>query len=770
MRRIKALFVIALLSATPLFGQQLKENTNEHLKVRYATPKVNFVAHGKDYVQLDLAGYHQGGEVGGPSLPVSTSLLAVPFCEGMEVRVENAVYDTLVLPEGQWWPLQPVQSKSILEIPFNRNGEVYSTDAFYGMPLASVELLGVGRDVNYAQLTFAPVQVNPVSGQVVVCRSADVTVTYRGADIARTEEHFQRYHTPAFSLGRTLNSLPSVKEVRADAPLRMVIVAAESLRCTALDELATWKRTQGLLVDLLYVPNATAAATVANQIKAMYTEATDALPAPTYLLLVGDVAQLPAFDTKLSNSYFWNVGLTDKHVTDLYFTTWTSGDNLPDCYQGRFSATDTATVRSIIEKTVYYERYRFQEDSYLERAALVAGVDSYGHGNSHADPTMDYAAYHYINSDNGFNLVKYYKNDTANHPAGVTVTGSCQDRSTSSALKTFYNTGAGWINYSAHGNWNNWSDPSFYVSDANKMTNYDMPSVMIGNCCLSNKFNEGVCLGEAVLRKGDRAGAVAYIGATNSTYWDEDVYWSVGVRSRISGSMSLDYDANHLGMYDHLFHTNGEPQSEYVATMGQVVAAGNMSVQSSGTDSDSKKYYWEIYELMGDPSLLPWLGRAGNMTVTMNSTGTVLTVNAVPGAYVALVERDSLLLQSAAFAGTDGVAILPLPEVDLFSCFVSVTAQGYKPKMVSCNSSTVGIAEVAGQAVKVAPNPATGRTVVEAEGLKQVALVDLTGRTLKEVQGMDNRCSLDLTSVSAGLYLLRIETSNGITTSKLVVK
>ena len=765
MRRIKAIFVITLLSATPLFGQQLKENTNEHLKVRYATPKVNFVAHGKDYVQLDLAGYHQGGEVGSPSLPVSTSLLAVPFCEGMEIRVENAVYDTLVLPEGQWWPLQPVHSKSILEIPFKQNAEVYSTDAFYGMPLASVELLGVGRDVNYAQLAFAPVQVNPVSGQVVVCRSADVTVTYQGADIARTEEHFQRYHTPAFSLGRTLNSLPSVKEVRADAPLRMVIVAAESLRCAALDEFAAWKRTQGLLVDTLYVPNGIAAATVANQLKAMYTEATDALPAPTYLLLVGDVAQLSAFNSKLSSSW---TGPDNDHITDLYYVTWTSGDNLPDCYQGRFSATDTATVRSIVEKTLYYERYRFQEDSYLERAALIAGVDSYGHGTSHADPTMDYAAYHYINSDNGFNLVKYYKNDTASHPAGVTVTGSCQDRSTSSALKTFYNTGAGWINYSAHGNWNNWSDPSFYVSDANKMTNYDMPSVMIGNCCLSNKFNEGVCLGEALLRKGDRAGAVAYIGGTNSTYWDEDVYWSVGVRNRISSNMSLNYDANHRGMYDHLFHTNGEPQSECIATMGQVVMVGNMSVQNSGTDSDMKKYYWEIYELMGDPSLLPWLGRASNMTVTMTSNGSMLTVNAVPGAYVALVERGSLSFQAAAFAGTDGVATLPLPEVDLFSCFVSVTAQGYKPKIVSCNSSTVGIAEAAGQVVKVAPNPVVGRTTVEAQGLKRVAVMDLTGRTLMEVHAAADRCSLDLTAVPSGLWLLRIETASGTSVRKVV--
>ena len=47
--------------------------------------------------------------------------------------------------------------------------------------------------------------------------------------------------------------------------------------------------------------------------------------------------------------------------------------------------------------------------------------------------------------------------------------------------------------------------------------------MMIGNCCLTNKFEKDVCFGEALLRKTNRAGAVAYIGGTNYTYWGEEL-------------------------------------------------------------------------------------------------------------------------------------------------------------------------------------------------------------------------------------------------------
>lgn len=768
----KGFLFIAIVSLwlSPLFAQQVTENNYDRLTVRFTTSGVKVLPVDNGYSVIDMAGYVQGGVVGCPSLPVQNNLIAVPFCNGFEVTVKDAVYDTIRLDEGTvLMPLQPSRSKSDTSAPrLHLDEAVYATDSYFGQELASVEYIGVGRDINYATLSFSPVSINPVKGEMVVCRSAEVSVSYRNPDAALTVEHYRRYHTPAFSLGTTLNTLPvaSTKEVRTSAPIRMVIMAGNSLQCHALEEFADWKREQGMLVDLIYTQSTANA--IADQLKAMYTDATDEAPAPTFLLLVGDVAQMPVHNSRLDQN--------NDHITDLYYATWTTGDILPDCYWGRFSATDTSTLRGIIAKTVFYERYQFLSDDYLARAALVSGVD-YGDPNDNAyrycDPTMDYAAYYYINAENGFNTVKYYKNNVNFHPTGVTVTGNSQSDTAASRLLSFYSLGAGWINYSAHGNWNCWYEPAFYVSDVNRMNNVNMPSVMIGNCCLSNKFEKTTCFGEALLRRGERAGAVAYIGGTNSTYWTEDFYWSVGVRSNIRNTMNPNYSANNMGVYDRLFHTHGEALDEQVVTVGKLLAIGNMSVQNGPESYYSanglmKKYYWEIYELMGDPSLLPWLGKASDIKITVTTLDNEVQVQTVPGAYVALVEDSTRTLSSADFADVNGIAHLARPANDGASRFVTVTAQGCKP--LRQHYSNDGISAVDNMTVAVTPNPASSHCEVAANGLKRVLLLNTLGQTLQTVPANADRCTVSLSSVPAGLYLLRIESAEGTCVRKLIVK
>ena len=784
----KTIFVLSalMLLVAPAVAQRVMMDNFDQLKVHYSQPRLVIDPTG-DYLTLGAAGYIAGGEVGAPALPTMSSLIVVPICEGIEVSYENAVYDTLTLPKGRVMPFQPSRCKSCEAQPFVIDENLYSTDAYYGRPLVSVEYLGTGRDRNYAVLAYSPVMVNPVSGKMIVCRSADVTVHYIGSDAGATMKQYERYYTPAFSLGETLNTLyTNAKDIRTTAPIRMVVMAAQSLQCTALDEFVAWKRQQGMLVDLNYVANGTAAANIAAQLQQMYDEATDAAPAPTYLILVGDIAQLRPFDDNLSSTTVSvmqsSAGFAPDHVTDLYFTTWTSGDKLPDCYQGRFSATDTTTLRNIIDKTLFYERYQFADDSYLGRAALVAGEDNGSHQSSgwsrdnawiYSDPTMDYAAKLYINAENGYNTVYYYKNDVDYAPEGVTVTGYCSDAQSASILRTRYNSGVGWVNYSAHGDWNCWYKPSFTVTHVNQMRNNNKPSFMIGNCCLSNKFDEGTCLGEALLRKGDRAGAVGYIGATNSTFWGEDFYWSVGLRSNITHNMAPNYDSNRKGMYDRLFHTHGEALADYVTTAGQILVAGNMSVNRASGSSWSNavaEYYWEIYELMGDPSLMPWLGTAENLNVTSVFMNGPLTVTAAPGAYVALLHGDDYEYVASAFAGADGVASLTAPVTHLDSTYaISVTAQGYKPYLRACTSASVGISEVSNAAVLVSPNPASAATEVRAEGLRRVTLLNMMGQTLQTIAANGDRCTVSLTGVPAGLYLLRVESAAGTTTRKLVV-
>ena len=629
---------------------------------------------------LNLEGATHLFRDGEPDLPVVSQVFDLPLCSDIEVKVSNVQKQTMHV-DAPLLPMQPAPSKSDKgPRPFVMDSALYATDAFYSSSeVAWVDVIGVARDRRLATLRVSPVSYNPVTGEVEVITSLQVTLTYKGVDEAATRELRSRYYSPAFSLGSSVvATLPAEKSVRNAAPIHYLIVAHSNFR-GKLDEFIAWKRRQGMLVTIGYTGDAavgTTSTSIAAYVKSFYTNATTALPAPTFLLIVGDNEQVPAFAARCTSP-------ANDHVTDLYYVTW-DNDNVPDCYRGRFSAQTVSQLTPQVDKTFLYESFAFTDPAFLSRGILVSGVDNGSSSDNayrYADPTMDYIAKTYVNAANGFTTVKYYKNNTSFAPTGVTVTGSSQASATPTTLRSLYNTGYGWVNYSAHGSETSWAEPELNTNHVSSLNNSGKPGIFIGNCCLSGKFDVSNCFGESLLRRGNNAGAVAYIGATNSTYWPHDFCWAVGFRSNISGTMDASYDAFNLGMYDRLFHTHNESYTLWHNTLGSMITAGNMAVETYGS---YQLYYWEIYQLFGDPSLIPWLGQPSNMpfdgdAIVMVGAGNY-TFTAVPRAYAALTSGDAHTLVAAAYAdASTGQVTLPLPsDITPGTYELAVWAQGYK--------------------------------------------------------------------------------------------
>lgn len=693
-KKIFALAVGLLLSAVSM-AQTVKVESSDYASAVYTfvAPQPSFSTQDvqqSGYTVVSMPGTTPSTQLGAPNLPIFTEMIELPLCGGVSVRVVDVQTKTLAEAKYPLMPVQPAPSKADKTArPFVMDTALYVANAFYAHDAAWVETMGVARDRNVAMLRISPLSYNPVTGAMSLITSMKVVVTYNNVDISGTQQMRDRYFSPDFSLGHSLlSTLPGRKSVRNAAPLHYLIVAHSSFR-GALDEFVAWKQRQGFLVTVAYTDDpevGTTSNSIAAYTKSMYDNATDELPAPTFLLLVGDEQQIPAFNARCGNP------ATD-HVTDLYYATWTVGDNIPDCYYGRFSARNIGELTPQIEKTIYYERYDFADDDYLGKGILIAGVDRGSTGDNaytYADPAMDYIAKTYINAGNRFTDLRYYKNNYNFAPAGVTVSGSSQTRATISALRDLYNEGFGWINYSAHGYDDEWSTPGFNTTDVSRMTNNGKPSVMVGNCCLSGRFNTSydACLGEALLRKAGKAGAVAYFGGTNSTYWPHDFCWAVGVRSNFSNTMNPDYDAYHLGMYDKLFHTHGEAYSNWHVTAGSMVTAGNTAVEQYGSYA---LYYWEIYELFGDPSLMPWLGAATDMVVDASPVvpcpAAEYSMTVAPHAYVALTTADEHELLCATYADENGSAVLTLPDSFVPGVYeLAVWAQNYKPYFMEVNA------------------------------------------------------------------------------------
>lgn len=637
--------------------------------------------HAFSILQMDGAMFSQ--KAGDPNLPTFSSLIEAPLCQGFSVEVSQAQYDTIALAslgaDSPVMPLQPSRSKSdTAHHPLVWNKDTYTADAYLGAELALVEPVGIARDRNLARLQISPVRYNPIQGSLIVCRQAVITVRYNGADSTASVQMFERYHSPAFSMGATLNSLYP-KSVRTAPPVRYLIVAHSSFR-GQLDDFIAWKRRKGFLTDIVYTDDSVVGSnlTVSPYLHSLYDNATASNPAPTYVLIVGDHEQIPAFTGTTSTS----------HITDLPYMTWTSGDHIPDCYYGRFSAQNASQLTPQIEKTLMYEQYTFNDPSFLDRAVMVAGVDggsSGDYGYTHADPAMDYSVTNYINGSHGFSNVYYFKNNTSIVPTAAGVTIGSSASSNSATVRNYYNQGAGWINYSAHGSATSWGTPNFSTTHVASMTNSQKFGIMIGNCCLTNKFENPACLGEALLRKDNYCGAVGYIGGTNSTYWYEDFYWAVGLRTStaIGPTMSMAYDAAHMGNYDALCHTHGQPHSQWVETQGAMVVNGNTIVESGTSSANMKYYYWEIYQLMGDPSLMPYLTQADTIAISAPAVLTCgtpsMAVHAVPYAYIALTDTASHTLIASAYTDSAGTATLMLPaDLSTGGYEIAASAQQYR--------------------------------------------------------------------------------------------
>lgn len=629
---------------------------------------VNVATSRGSFTDISVEGFSNIYNIGRPDLPSLTKLIEMPY--GADAEVAIISYDEQIISLGSTgtvskvMPCQPSVSKNDdpSTLPFYFDEAYYNQDAFNDDPLVSVEPTGIMRGVRMGELQISPVRYNPVTNQLKIYNNLVVEVRFKHADFVLTEQNKARYYSPAFegTYANMINySAPASKDALTKYPIKYVIVGLTSFQST-MQPFVTWKRQKGFTVIEQYYSSAPTATTVKTYLSGLYSAGTASDPAPTFILFVGDVAQIPT-----------NTGVASTaHKTDLYFCTFDgSSDYLPDMYYGRFSATTVAQLQPQVDKTLEYEKYLMPNTAYLDSVVMIAGVDDGtqpdgGYSQIHANGQINYGTTYYFNSAHGIYSNTYLWPVTNNSSTDVAIRAKC-------------NIGVGYANYTAHGSSTGWADPSFQTSNVASMYNNHKYGLMVGNCCQTNTFNDTECFGEALLRAANK-GAIGYIGASDYSYWDEDYYFGVGNRSSIVENPT--YDASNLGAYDRMFHDQGQPKAAWYYTNGQMIYAGNLAVEASS--STLKKYYWEVYHLMGDPSVMTYFSVPDPLSVAytnpQNVGVTTLVVNTEEDAYVAISHNGVLLDAELAPAG--GVVTLTFPAFTLAdTADIVVTKQNKQP-------------------------------------------------------------------------------------------
>ncbi len=613
------------------------------------------------FVMLTVDGFARSHNIGEPNLPMVNRVLSIPY--NCQLRAEVIDYNVEEISLADYnmtdpvMPAQPSLSKSADPdlVPFEYNRGAYEQSGYYSLPIVDTKVLGMMRAHRLGVVSVAPVEYDPIENKIKVYTNLTIRVSFDNADWSTTEQMQRRYYSPYFEAvyNRLFNyndDYPVILDDLVTYPVKYAIVSDRMFE-DQLQPFIEWKTKKGFTVITAYTDEI---GYTGNQIRTYIENLYNTeVPAPSFVLFVGDDQQIPAFDL-------------GEHISDLPFCEFTN-DDIPEIYYGRFSAQNPTLLQPQIDKTLEYEMYTMPDPSYLGEVSLVAGVDA-SYAPTYGNGQINYGTDNYFNAAHGID-------------ANIWLYPASDDPGAGPAIRQTINAGIGLVNYSAHCSHDGWGDPSFTSSDIRALTNDHKYLLSIGNCCLSNTFGSDEntpCFGEVWLQEPNKGG-FGHIGGTNSTYWDEDYWWGVG-----AGPVSAHptYEQTGLGAYDGLFHDHGEPVTDHYITSDALIFCGNLAVIEG--DSPRIQYYWEIYHLMGDPSVISYMGVpiANNIVhdPTILLSAPTFTVQAAPGSYVGISMNG--VIHGQGFVDESGMVNIPIsPFPQPGTADIVITAQNKIPSI-----------------------------------------------------------------------------------------
>ena len=710
--------------------------------------------------EIHIEGTYPNGNVGEPQLPMFTRLIAIPTGATPVVSVGSHSETEYTLSDygigavsAMQAPIRKSDEPSTLEYAFSE--AAYARNSYNDDPIAMVEVLGTMRGITLGRLIVQPVRYNPVAGTVKVFNDIEVNVDFQNGDAESTEKMFKSTCSPAFiSVYDQIFNIDmlmdgSTRDAYTDhpdmynTPVKMLVICYSGFQGNAaLNSWLQWKLQKGYYVDIYYTSETgTSASAIASFIKTKYNASVSAGNAYTYLIVIGDTGQIPQYMSKNIDSSVGNCA-SDLGYASVNFSSSTN-NYFPDMYYSRMSVENTTHLTNYINKVLTYEKYEFTDGgNYLNNVILVGGWDSNWTARV-AKPTINYATNYYFNSSN----TTYGGFGSGTIRATVSTSSTQGYSGTNNGCYQGINNGVCFLNYTAHGDKQEWYQPKMTAAHVATLTNTGKYFFGVGNCCLTGNFNNttttyspgsaigtNACFAETMIRVPN-AGAVAYVGCSPYSYWYEDFYWAVGAHSYSQGNYPST-TASSKGVYDVMFmdqYWNSASALNYVGNLAVQQAVSNGNTNSGITDGNTKNsahYYFQFYHTFGDGSVMPYVTKPEANTVTIPSTvnagANSITVNAVAGSYVA-VTNNSSVIYGVGVANSSGVATVNFTNAipNSGTLYVVVTRQQYQPYF-----GTVTVGGGGGSTtyytVSASASPSNGGTVSGAGSYTSGATCTLT--------------------------------------------
>ena len=645
--------------------------SDKSISINYSISELNIesiVNENGSFYRIEIPGHTPTTITGKPELPVLNRLITVPENYTYQVKFSQ-VKSTRVKPSGEkiggiLIPAQEGETKEVQKKKpiFSIDKTIYGTRGLISSDTVRIESLGIIRNKRLANLIISPVRYNPRTNIIEVITSMKIEISFSqpGGMISKSLLPESALFTESLDKGVLYYDQGNMIPGYSDKPVKMIILT-DTTFLKHLQPLLRWKTQKGFELEVLTRGIKSAGNTyteIKNRLSQIYNGSSENNPPPEYLLIIGDVNKVPYYGTG--------------NVTDMYYGEFDgNGDYIPEMFIGRLPVADTTELKSVVKKIIQYEKFQFADtNKFYSDAIATAGVDA-GYANF-MNGQLKYAVKNYLTPLFKINEQHFNYFSLLN---GTDALAAAARVSRKDSLIKAINKGTSLINYTGHGDASGWLHINLKVPDTSNLNNINRYPFIISNACRTAQYNLSSSFGNNMVLAKNK-GAIGFIGCSNDSYWDEDFYWAVGTGTP---SANPTYETTGLGAYDRLFHSHTESPSDWYFTMGQIIYAGNLAVSASS--SPRKKYYWETYNLVGDPSMIPIIGRPDtfkiNLPDTLPNGIKSLSLNIDPFAYIAVSHFDKLW--DASYASPSGSVVLDMPGLSNDSCLFVITGQNKIP-------------------------------------------------------------------------------------------
>jgi len=582
---------------------------------------------------------HEGisSVTGEPNLPVITKMVQIPFGAKVSLNWESFQVIEKSLEElgtrQRIAPIQPPVPKiegAWEEAEFVIHEDYYQQNAFLPDQRVKLGEIGVMRGHRFIIVSVYPISYNPQAGRVRIYSDIRIKLSLTGSDIVTTQNQLYRYASPPFEklcqkLFTNYETYQSIAKDAPQLPMGYLIITHQNFY-SSLADLVEWKTRRGFHVTVAQVPGI---GSTNEAIKAYIEDAYDNwdIP-PTYVLFVGDTEDIPTWTGSYSST-----------ATDLYYVKMDT-DYFADIFRGRLPAKSLSEAVAMVDKILYYESPTSADLEWMKNACFIASDDA----GLTAEFTHRYVIQNYL------------------LPNGM-VPDTIWDRlnGSTSDITTSVNAGKSIVCYSGHGYEYGWSCVPFNQTNVRSLSNAGEYPFVLSHACLTGKFTVYECFAETWAKEADKAG-IAFWGASSYTYWDED-------------------DILEKRMFQAAF-------VETCYSIGDMTDKALWHLYQYHNGAGLSRYYLDVYNIMGDPSVDLWTYVAESLYVdfpsSISSGTNTVTITAqksggapVYGALVCLYKQGEVF--ETGYTDEMGQVILYPSPTNLGYIDVTVTGHNFLP-------------------------------------------------------------------------------------------